>query len=132
MVTENVKQAVVGGCGVAGDAGGYGLSSKGVGGAACFSGADHEVIEIGVGIDGAETNLAPAKDGRIAVLGLEGDIDIQFGGVVVEQDFDIVLLVGVHVAHLSTNRFSQINYTGNPMVSTNLLVFPGKQSCLDF
>ena len=65
-------------------------------------------------------------------MGLEGAIDIEFGGVAVEQDFDIVLLVGVHVTHLSTNHFSQINYTGNFMVPTNLLGSPGKQYCLDF
>ena len=56
MVAEDVEEAVVGGRWDAADAGGDGLPSQSVGGAAYFGGAGHEVIEIGVGGDSAEMN----------------------------------------------------------------------------
>ena len=60
MVAENVKEAVVCGRWVARDAGSYGLTPQGVGGAFNLGGADHEVVEVGVGGHSAETNLPSA------------------------------------------------------------------------
>ena len=92
MVAEEVEQAVVACRWVAGNAGGYGLTTQCVAGTADFGIADHEVVEVGVGIDGPETNLAAGEGGTVAVLGLEGAVDIQFGSVAVEQGFHIVPL----------------------------------------
>ena len=79
MVAENVKQAVVCGRWVANDAGGYGLPPQCVGGAAYFGGADHEVVEVGVGGHGAETNLpgAFANADKPVFVGIGLGVDVR-------------------------------------------------------
>ena len=61
MVAENIKQAVVACCWVAGNARGNDPAGNGISGAANFGTADQEIVKISGGVHGSEANLAPVK-----------------------------------------------------------------------